>query len=266
MQRLGKAKKEIYEILEPDVSRKIATKIFTMFIMTLILLNVVSIIILSLPNISQKLRHILILFNVFSVIVFTIEYILRLWTCTINKGYKNPFYGRLKFALSPLLLIDFIAIFPFYLTFLIHIDLRFLRMLRLLRIFKMTRYSESFKIFGNIFKEKKEEIVISLVIVLLLMVLSSSLMYLAEYKAQPKVFSSIPATMWWAVITLTTVGYGDVVPITPIGRILGGVVALLGIAMFALPTGILASGFVEQIQKRRGKKAYLSTLWKRYQY
>ena len=247
-----KTKKEVYELLDvPEVTGELGSKLFTIFIMTLILLNVLSIIILTIPTISPEFRNALNIFNVFSVIVFTIEYILRLWTCTRNKRYSDPITGRFRFALTPLLLIDLIAILPFYLPYIIPIDLRFLRMLRLLRIFKMTRYSYSLQVFGSILKEKKDEIVVSLAIVFILLVLSASMMYFAEHTAQPDVFTSIPHTLWWAVATLSTVGYGDVYPVTHIGKILGGIVALLGISMFALPTGILASGFVEEMHNRR---------------
>ena len=247
-----KVKKKMYELLEvPEVSGELGSKVFTIFIMTLILLNVLSIIILTVPTISQELRSSLNVFNFFSVIVFTIEYLLRLWTCTINKRFRDPITGRIKFAFTPLLIIDLIAILPFYLPFIIPIDLRFLRMLRLFRIFKMTRYSSSIQMFGSILKKKKDEIFISLAIVIMLLVLSASMMYFAENSTQPEVFSSIPHSMWWAVATLSTVGYGDVYPVTTIGKILGGIVALLGISMFALPTGILASGFVEEMHNRR---------------
>ncbi|MEX1000145.1 MAG: ion transporter [Thermodesulfobacteriota bacterium] len=247
-------KKEFYKLLNvPEVTGKLGPKIVSAFIMILILLNVISIIVLTVPTISQSLRDFLDAFNAFSVIIFTIEYLLRIWTCTENKSYKNSITGRIRFAFSPLTLIDLIAILPFYLPFIFPIDLRVLRMLRLLRIFKMTRYSSSFQIFGTILKEKKDEIVISLVIVCMLLILSASFMYFAENNAQPDVFSSIPHTMWWAVATISTVGYGDTVPVTTVGKILGGVVALLGISMFALPTGILASGFVEEMQHRKKK-------------
>jgi len=173
-----KVKKEVYEVLDvPEVTGELGTKIATFFIMTLILLNVLSIIVLTVPTISQELRSFLNLFNVFSVMVFTIEYILRLWTCTRDKRFRDPITGRIKFAFTPLLLIDLIAILPFYLPFIIPIDLRFLRMLRLIRIFKMTRYSYSLQVFGRILKEKKDEIVISLAIVIVLLVLSASMLY-----------------------------------------------------------------------------------------
>jgi len=182
--------------------------------------------------------------------IFTIEYLLRVWSCTEEKKYHSPFLGRLLFILTPLALIDLVAILPFYIPMMTNVDLRFLRALRLFRIFKMTRYSSRFRIFMNVLRDKKEEIFISAMLVVLLLVISASLMYYVENKVQPEEFSSIPEAMWWAVVTLTTVGYGEVVPATPFGRVLAGLVAVLGISLFAIPAGIIASGFMEQFQKR----------------
>lgn len=185
---------------------------------------------------------------------FTIEYLLRLWSCTVDSRFRNPVLGRIRFALRPLLIIDLVAILPFYLPIIIPFDLRFLRALRLIRILrmlKMGRYSESLRLFASVLKSKKEELVIAVFVTFILLIVSSSLMYFVENEAQPENFSSIPDAMWWGVATMTTVGYGDVYPVTPVGRFLGAIIAILGIGMFALPAGILASGFVEEIQKRR---------------
>lgn len=190
------------------------------------------------------------------MVIFTIEYILRIWSCTVNASFKNLILGRIRFALTPLMIVDLLAILPFYLPMIISLDLRFLRVLRLIRIFRMfklTRYSESLKMFGRVLKAKKEELLITGFMILILLIVSSSLMYFVESEVQPQTFSSIPNAMWWGVATLTTVGYGDVYPITPAGKFLGAIIALLGIGMFALPAGLLASGFVEEIQKKRSK-------------
>jgi voltage-gated potassium channel len=148
-------------------------------------------------------------------------------------------------------------VLPFYLPFFIPFDLRFLRVLRLLRIFqvlKIVRYSSAIRMLGRVIKRESEIIFIIVFILAILLILASSLMYAVEKAAQPEVFSSIPAAMWLAVVTLTTVGYGDVCPVTPLGKIVGGCIAILGIGMFALPAGVLASGFAEEIQKERNNK------------
>ena len=148
------------------------------------------------------------------------------------------------------------AFMPFYLT-MFATDLalvRVLRLLRIFRLFKVTRYVFALRLIENVLKEKKEELLVSLVFTFFAMLISSSVMFYVEHEAQPKVFSSIPATMWWGVATFTTVGYGDAVPITPLGKFCGGIIALLGVGLFALPTGILASGFAEEITRHRRKR------------
>jgi voltage-gated potassium channel len=153
-------------------------------------------------------------------------------------------------------LIDLLAFAPFYMPF-TRIDLRVVRILRLfrfLRVFKLGRYLNATKLISNVFKSKKEELVLCLVITLSLIIIASSFMYFAENQAQPDKYSSIPATMWWCVTTLTTVGYGDIFPITVMGKILTAFIAILGIGMFALPAGILASGFSDEFQKRKNKE------------
>ena len=247
-------KQKVYHILEPGDKAPLSSQIVIIFIMVLIVLNVIAIILDTVESYNSAYHEFFKAFNFFSVMVFTIEYLLRVWSCTEDKRYKDPIRGRIKFIFSPLTLIDLIAILPFYIPMFTHVDLRFLRALRLFRIFKMTRYSSRFQIFMDVLRDKKEEIFISLMMVLLLLIISASLMYYLENKVQPEDFSSIPKSMWWAVITLSTVGYGEVVPITPAGRVLAGIVSVLGISLFAIPAGIIASGFIQEFQKRRRKK------------
>lgn len=162
--------------------------------------------------------------------------------------------GRLKFMLTPLALVDLFAILPFYLPILIPLDLRFLRVLRLIRIFrlfKLGRYSDALKLMGRVIKAKKAELFITLFIVFILLILSSSILYYVENETQPEVFSSIPSAMWWGISALTSVGYGDAYPMTPLGKFLGAIISLLGIGLIAMPTGILGAGFVEEIRKKR---------------
>ena len=185
--------------------------------------------------------------------VFTVEYILRVWSCTVNPRFKDPVRGRLQFLVTPLALVDLMAVLPFYLPFLFP-DLRFMRAMRLFRLFrvlKLARYSESLQTFVDVLRLKKEELLLMLFAIMILLVVSSSLMYEAENAAQPEAFAIIPAAMWWGIVTLATVGYGDVYPVTPWGRFIGSIVVILGIGLFALPTGVLASGFAEVLAKRK---------------
>ncbi len=247
-------KRRVFEIIEVASPGDQPSRIFDIFIMTLISLNVAAAILETVESISTQHARFFRNFEIFSVAIFTAEYLLRIWSCTVDARFMNPILGRIRFALTPLLIVDLVAILPFYIPMIIPFDLRFLRALRLIRILrmlKMGRYSESLKVFARVLKLKKEELVIAVFITLILLIISSSLMYFVENQAQPESFSSIPEAMWWGVATLTTVGYGDVYPVTPVGRFLGAIIAILGIGMFALPAGILASGFVEELQKKR---------------
>lgn len=247
-------KKRIYEILEVALPGDKPSRIFDIFIVVLIFLNVLAVILETVESLSVQFVQFFKIFEIFSVVVFTLEYLLRVWSCSENQKYKKPLLGRIRFIITPLALIDLFAVLPFYLPMLIPFDLRFIRavrLIRLFRLFKIGRYSESVKLFGKVLKGKKEELFIIVFVIFILLTISSSLLYYVEYEAQPEVFSSIPAAMWWGVITLTTVGYGDMCPITPLGKFFGAIISLLGIGMFALPAGILSAGFIEEIRKRK---------------
>ncbi|WP_049891907.1 ion transporter [Natronococcus amylolyticus] len=215
-------------------------------IMGLIVLNVIAVMLETVDSLYASYATKFLWFEAISVAIFSIEYISRLWAATEHPDYQHPIWGRLRYAFSPYMIIDLLAILPFFFGAIL--DLRFLRALRLLRflrLFKLARYSESIQLFVRVLQLKREELVITSVVGTIILLMSSSLMYFAERGAQPEEFSSIPASLWWGVITLTTVGYGDVTPVTPIGQVLGAVIAVTGIGLFALPASILASGFIE---------------------
>jgi voltage-gated potassium channel len=185
--------------------------------------------------------------------VFTVEYLLRILSCTNDPRYRRPILGRLRWAITPYALIDLLAILPAYLP-MVGVDLRSLRAIRLMRVFrilKLGRYSRAIHTLGRALRESAPQIFVCLVGVLVLLVLASTVLYYAERDAQPDGFSSIPAAAWWGVATLTTAGYGDLVPVTPLGKVAGAVVAILGIGIFGLPAGIWASAFVAQFKKER---------------
>jgi len=248
-----KFKKRLYEILEIAAIRDRISKLFDIFIMTLITLNVVAVILATVERLNLQYQYFFRIFEIFSVTIFTIEYLLRLWTCTINKNYRNSFTGRIKYIFTPYAIIDLLAILPFYLPMIIPLDLRFIRavrLFRLFRLFKIGRYSKAVVILKKLLKDKKEELLLVIFIAFILLIIFSSLMYFIEKEAQPEAFSSIPAAMWWGITTLTTVGYGDIYPITTLGKIVGALIAFLGIGLFALPAGILGSGLVEATRKK----------------
>lgn len=245
-------KKFIYQILEESPSRHKLSKYIQLFIIFLILINVLAVMIETIEYFGEKYHLIFYYFELFSVAIFTIEYVLRIWSCLANEADKKPIIGRIRYASKPLVIIDLLAILPFYLPMVFPIDLRFVRILRvfrLFRMFKMVRYSRDLGIMMKVLREKKEELIITTFVVIIVLIFSSSLMYYAEHDAQPEVFTSIPSTLWWGVETLTTVGYGDLLPITTIGKICGGIIAIFGIGIFALPAGIIASGFVEVLHQ-----------------
>jgi len=245
-------KKTVYEIMETSVQEDWRGRWFDRFMMVLIVTNVAAVVFETVEQLVVRLDTFFTVFEIFSVFVFTVEYVLRLWVCTEDDSelYRHPIHGRLKYAVTPAALIDLLAIAPFYLSVFFTIDLRFLRVFRLLRLLKLTRYSQAMEAFATVIRSEIRGLGAALLIIIMLLVFSSSIVFLLEREAQPEIFASIPHSMWWALATLTTVGYGDVTPITAGGRIFGAVVMVLGIGMFALPTGILASGFSREIRKR----------------
>lgn len=245
-------KARLFKVLEATAYDR-TSRIVGLGLGTLIILNVTAVIVGTVEPIYARHRLFLDWFEVFSVAVFTAEYLLRLYACTSVPEYRHPFFGRLRYAVTPLALVDLIAILPFYLP-LLHSDLRSLRILRVLRVLrlaKLIRYSDALRLLGKVVRSKKEELVMTMLLLVFLLIMASTAVYHAEHESQPEHFSSIPAAMWWGIATLSTVGYGDVYPITPVGRMFGAVAAILGIAMFALPTGLLGAGFLEEIQKRK---------------
>lgn len=229
-------------------------KYFIKFIYALIVLNVLTLILESYQELNDNYGLFFYSFEIFSVAIFTLEYLIRIWVSDKTKEDKKE---RINFAFSTLGIIDLIAIIPFYLPFIFPFDLRIVRILRLfrlLRIFKLSRYSKSLKTIQYIFKETRAELSITVFVTFVLMILSSTLMYYIEHDAQPEKFASIGDAVWWAVATLTTVGYGDVYPVTALGKILSGIIALIGIGFVALPTGIISSAFIEKIQAEKKSK------------
>ncbi len=244
-----------YVIIEPSIGDSFIDKSFNVGMLFLIILNVFAVILQTEEPIYQKYETQFYAFEVFSVIIFSVEYILRLWTCTEIEEYKHPIWGRIRFAFTASMIIDLLSILPFYIPFR-GLDLRIIRaarLFRLFRIFKIGRYSQSLTRLSNVIKSKKEELVITLFSAVVLLIIASSVMYFVEKEAQPDVFGSIPDAMWWGAVTLTTVGYGDVYPITLLGKIISAFIAVLGIGLFALPAGIIASGFASELQKKDEK-------------
>lgn len=224
------------------------------FLISLIALNVLAVIMETEAGVLARFGTQLYWFEVFSVVVFSIEYLLRYWSCVENRehGHRlNPATARWRYIFTPMAIVDLIAIAPFYLAFLFNIDLRFLRVLRLLRIFKLTRYSEAMTTLLIVLKDEINSFAAAIFIMLVVMILAASGIYLVEHAVQPDDFGSIPKSMWWAIVTLTTVGYGDATPLTVAGKFFAACIMIAGVGLVALPTGILASSFSENLARRR---------------
>jgi voltage-gated potassium channel len=248
-----------YNLLEPSASGSRAAKSIEILLITLIFLNIVAIILESVKEVNAIYAPFFHQIEYFSVIVFSIEYALRIWTAPENPKYKMAL-GRVRYGLSSMAVIDFLSILPYYLTLLLDflpIDLRFIRIVRtfrLIRVLKIARYLKALNLIQAVLRERKEQIMLSVMFIIFLLVMVSTVMYYVEHDAQPELFSSIPATMWWGIETLTTVGYGDMIPQTIFGRVLGGMIAILGIGLFALPAGILSSGLTDHLHGQNKKK------------
>jgi voltage-gated potassium channel len=245
-------RRQVHEILEPDHENSRFGDIINILLILLIIANVIAFVLETDVSLFLQYGDFFIGFEIFSIGIFTIEYGLRLWSCVEDPIYQEPVTGRLRWMITFYAIIDFLAFAPFYLPLAIPVDLRVLRIMRLFRIFrilKLGRYSTSFTLMRKVIFDKKYDIIVAIFVLSIVLILTSSGMYFAENAAQPDKFSSIPESMWYSVITLSTVGYGDVYPITPTGKILASVIALLGVAFFALPAGIITSGYVESIKE-----------------
>ncbi len=252
-------KRKTHILLHPELGDSKWDKVLNGFIIALIILNVTAVILETVPSIHDPYAKFFHVFDVVSVIIFTIEYVLRVWSSNHDPRYGHSFHGRLRYMMSTEALIDLLAILPFYVHVFVGFDLRVLRifrLLRFLRLFRLTAYMQSAQMVKNVFKKRANELKVCLVLILFFIMVASCLLYFAEHAAQPKVFSSIPATFWWAVVTATSVGYGDMVPITVLGKTLSGIISLCGLAIFALPAGIITAGFLDEIRKIKKPKIH----------
>lgn len=250
-------KQRIYKLVERGSHGSKINLAFDYFIVTLIILNVVALALETLNGLSGQVSAVLKIFDIFSVVIFSIEYLLRIYVSDLTYPAKNKLSSVLKFVLSTYGIIDLLAILPFYAPFLIKVDLRFLRILRLvrfLRVFKISRYNTTLKLIGDVFREKKNDLYMTFFIAGLMLLVSGFIMYSVENPVQPDKFSNVFSSMWWAVATLTTVGYGDIYPITTLGKIVSSVVAFLGIGLIAMPTGIISAGFIGKLNHKPEKE------------
>jgi voltage-gated potassium channel len=251
-------KERIYEILSDPPEGDTFGNTVSISILALIALNVFVGIFETVPSLYSEHQNFFYYFELVSVIIFTVEYVLRIWSCTSQKEFQNPITGRLKLMRTPMALIDVLAIAPFYIQIFLPtgFDLRFIRALRLFRLFRMFRVgklADSFKMLSNVIASNREPLFVSFGIVTVMAILAANIMYLVE-NGHNEAFESVPDALWWAIITITTIGYGDVYPITAAGKLIGALIGFLGICVFALPVGIIGAGFVNEIEKRNAEK------------
>jgi voltage-gated potassium channel len=244
-------RRKTYELLDPDI-QTFWDRVIHNGLIALILLNVAVAVLESVPALSERWGALFLAIEIISVAVFTAEYLLRLWSTPEHGLWQEltPWQARLKFAVQPQAIIDFLAVAPFYLVLFTDLDLRTLLLLRLFRFFKLARYSPGMASLLDVIYSERRSLLASFVILAGGVLIAASAMYYAEHNAQPDKFGTIPDAMYWAIVTLATVGYGDVVPVTPLGKTIAGLSAVAGIVMLALPVGILASAFAQEIHRR----------------
>ncbi len=245
-------KPRVYTILEKSPGKDRLALLVQVTLAIVILLNTILVVIYTVPWIALKYWFPINVTITFCLLVFTAEYILRLWSCTNAPTFRVRTAERLRYATGFFMIIDLISIIPLFFPLFFPKDFALLRTFRLLSIFKLGRYarhSESLALLKRVIIKKREIFTLMVFFLVFVILFSSTIMYLVENSAQPDKFSSIPAAMWWSVMTVTTVGYGDIIPVTPLGQTLASVMTLVGVLLLALPSAILAAGFIEERQK-----------------
>jgi len=246
-------RKRIWEILEKGNSNDKVSFYSDIFLITLIIFNIIAVLLETVDSIYSKYALEFLIFERFSTVVFLIEYILRIWVCVEEKIKKNKLITRLKYASTWPAIIDLLAVLSGLLPMIFEVDLRILRALRMLRLLKFSRYFKVMNLLLGVLKEEKQSFLAAMFLLTIAMLIASTGIYLFEKDAQPDKFGSIPEAMWWAIATLTTIGYGDVTPVTAMGKFFGAIIAIIGIGVVALPSGILASGFTDQLKRRQAQ-------------
>jgi len=241
---LARLRAQAFAILHaPDPHNRLA-RWANWFLAALIVLNAVAITLETVPGISREFARALHAFEAVSTGLFIVEYLARLWTCVEQRHLAHPLWGRLRYMKQPLALLDLIAILTWWTPW----DLRFLRvvrLVRLLRIFHLYEFEAALERLSDSLHRRRELLLVAVVLMAVFVYLAGSLLYHIEHARQPEVFSSIPATFWWAAVTFNTIGYGDMVPLTPLGQVAAALIAVFGVGVFALPTAIVIAAIIE---------------------
>ncbi|MES2037812.1 MAG: ion transporter [Pseudomonadota bacterium] len=234
----------LFNILHKPSRSNALTRYINYFLAAVILINCIAVALETVPSIGGPNKALFHIIEVFSTSLFIVEYLLRLWVCVEQGRFTSPVGGRFKYALQPLSLLDLLVILTFWAPW----DLRFLRIFRLtrlLRVLNLEGLDHSFKSISNALAKRKHLLIVAILMMVITAYCFAALLYLIEHSVQPDKFSSIPETLWWAIVTLTTIGYGDITPITPVGKLLSGAIVLVGIGIFALPTAIMTAAILD---------------------
>ena len=259
MSSLTALRRRVNALLDHNLPPSRASRVVGGLIALLIVINVASVILESVESIRRHYEPILWWIEQIATAAFSVEYLLRVWTAVdrVSGQFRHPVWGRLRYATQFFSVVDLIAVLPAVLGLLGAGDFRVLRLMRLLRMLKLSRHSTTFSLLWAVFREEASAIGAVLFILVMTLIMSGSVMFMIEGEAQPKAFSSIPDAMWWAIETLTTVGYGDMVPVTPLGKVIGGLVSVVGIGTLALFSGVVTVSFMDQLRLRREKLRHL---------
>jgi voltage-gated potassium channel len=251
-ERLKNMRRRIYQLLEQGGVGDRASRLIDRLLMALIVINLVAVALESVPEYGTRYAFGFSAIEYFSLVVFTVEYVLRLWVAAEHGPHRHlsPARARLKYALSPGGIVDLVAVLPFWFSFLLPTDLQVLLAFRMVRFFKVARYSPAMRSLLDVLYRERRALFGCLVVTLGIAVVAAALMHLVEAKAQPDKLGTIPDALWWAIVTVGTIGYGDVVPITPLGKIVATGTIFLGLIMMALPVGLIATAFADQIHRR----------------
>jgi voltage-gated potassium channel len=250
--RLMDLRRRVYQVLEQGPIGDRVSTVVDRFLVVLIVINLVAVALQSIPQYEARYATIFALIEFFSLVIFTVEYGLRLWSAVEHGPHQHlaARRARLKYALSPAGIIDLIAVLPFWFAMILPGDLRFVLVFRMVRFFKFARYSPAMRSLLDVLYNERRALFGCLVIALGSALVAASLMHLAEGHVQPAKLGTIPDSFWWAIVTIGTIGYGDVVPVTALGKLIATGTIFAGLVMMALPVGIIATAFAEQIQRR----------------
>jgi voltage-gated potassium channel len=250
--RRARWRRRTYQVLEGGAHGDRPTRLVHSALVLLVIVSVLAVVLESVPSLDARFNRLFLALEVAAAVIFSAEYLLRLWAAVEHPPLRRfgPWRARWLHAREPAMIVDLVAVLPIILTLLLPDDLKVLMIFRLIRFFKLGRYSPGMRSLMEAITQERRALLACLIILCGVMIVAAAAMHMVEGAAQPEKFGSIPESMWWAIITLTTVGYGDAFPVTPLGKIVAGVTALCGIVMLALPVGIIATSFSEVIRRR----------------